>query len=81
MIPRPHSPVPGLSTHHQASERVLTVRVDTVYLLNGEKYRWLLRGLDAGADLLGRVDGFAVLVPGWRRCAGCQTTTEVPAVR
>jgi hypothetical protein len=54
---------------------------DTLYLLNGETYRWPLQSLDPAADLLGRVDGFVVLAPGWQRCATCRTTTEVVPVR
>jgi len=33
------------------------------------------------ADLLGRVNGFVVLAPGWRRCAECRATPDVAAVR
>jgi hypothetical protein len=53
---------------------------DTLYLLNAESSLWPTRGLDPATDLLGRVDGFVVLAPGWKRCAECRTT-EVPAVR
>jgi hypothetical protein len=53
----------------------------TLYLLSDESTRWAGRSLDPAVDLLGRVDGFVVLAPGWQRCAECRATAGVAEVR
>ncbi|MCU0120468.1 DUF6311 domain-containing protein [Pseudomonas sp. B2M1-30] len=44
---------------------------DSLYILDDDALADAAKTINSDADLLTRVDGLAVLAPGWKRCAAC----------
>ncbi|MES2535664.1 MAG: DUF6311 domain-containing protein [Pseudomonadota bacterium] len=44
---------------------------DALYVFDDVVFRNAASGVDFDTDVLARVDGFNVLAPGWKKCAGC----------
>lgn len=52
-------------------------RSDSLYILDAQSVRSAVSRVNFSSDLLAHVDGFYVLAPGWKECAGCKAVKEV----